>query len=67
MRTGYENLYAGLTREECGVEAHRLCALVMARGMKWEELPERLLELRKVASYAEAPAQKNSPKNSERI
>ena len=64
MSTGYERRYAGLSRAGCHDEALRLCGMVTSGGMKWEELPERLLELRKVGSYAEVPAQKNSPPKS---
>ena len=46
MSTGYERRYAGLSRAGCQDEALRLCGMVTSGGMKWEELPERLLELR---------------------
>ena len=67
MSTGYERRYVGLSRAGCQDEALRLCGMVTSGGMKWEELPERLLELRKVASYVEEPTQKISPKNLERL
>jgi hypothetical protein len=55
MSTGYEHRYAGMSATECHDEAKRLCGLVVHCQMKWQELPERLLELRRVASYAPVP------------
>ena len=54
MGTGYEHRYAGFTREQCNVEAKRLIGAAYV-SEKWQELPERLMELRKVASYAPEP------------
>lgn len=53
--TVYERRYASLSAAECHDEAKRLCGLVVHCQMKWQELPERLLELRRVASYAPVP------------
>ena len=54
MSTGFEKRYAGMTREEC----HHAAMLIMIHAVqtgKWDDVPERLMELRKVMSYAPVP------------
>ena len=56
MSTGFEKRYAGLTRDECRSAAMWLIQKA-AQTCEWDDLPERLLELRKVMSYAPVPDQ----------
>ena len=54
MSTRFEKRYAGMTGEECQQEA----LLIMHHATvfdKWSDIPERLLALRKVMSYAPIP------------
>jgi hypothetical protein len=54
MSTGFEKRYAELTREECQLEAMLIMIHSVQTG-KWDDVPERLMELRKVMAYAPVP------------
>ena len=56
MSTGFEKRYAGLTRDECQHTAILIMRHAVQTG-KWDDLPERLLELRKIMAYAPVPDQ----------
>ena len=50
----FRHRYAGLRRAECEREAMLLIEKA-AQTREWSDLPERLLELRRVMSYAQIP------------
>jgi hypothetical protein len=54
MSTGFEKRYAGLTRDECQHTAILIMRHAVQTG-KWDDVPERLMELRKVMAYAPVP------------
>ena len=62
MSTGFEKRYAGLTREECQLEVMmRIEQAVMTH--QWDDLPERLLALRRIMAYAPVPIAIKEEKN----
>lgn len=54
--TGYEKRYAGLKPHQCDREALLLMQEALNRTRLWEDVADRLIELRKVKSYAPEPA-----------
>ena len=64
MTTAYEKRYAGYSPADCDKEAMRLmneCMVANSSRRKWEDVADRLIELRKVKGYAPAPELKGEP------
>ena len=59
MRTSYEHRYAYLLPAQCDREACLLMQEAVNRTRRWEDVVDRLLELRKVKGYATGPEQVN--------
>jgi hypothetical protein len=55
LSINFERRYAGFTREQAQEQAMRLMQQSLKTG-KWNDLPERLLALRRVMDYAPVPS-----------
>lgn len=55
MSRPYAHRYAGLRPEQCDREALLLMQEAVNRTRKWEDVAERLMELRRLKSYAPEP------------
>jgi len=55
MTTGYEMRYSGLTPKQCKREAMLLMLEAINGSRTWEDVTDRLVTLKRVASYAPCP------------